>query len=238
MDVCTSILADKRSFRWLSGIFRDVNLLAFPTACRFEDITINTFLDNDYRDAELKVTADITGAGVVHVKLLDADFKEIVDGSMLADPAKQRQSIDFSFEISNPHKWTAETPYLYHLILSIDGELFTGHRVGFRQVEIKDGLIKVNGQRIVIKGANRHEHHPLHGRAVPYEFMKLDLLLMKTHNINAIRTCHQPSDPRMYDLADELGLWIMDEADLECHGEFIECSAVLALRAQYLLGPC
>ena len=90
--------------------------------------------------------------------------------------------------------------------------------MGFRRIEISNGLYLINGKRIVFRGANRHEHHPEHGRAVPYEFMKNDLLIMKRHNINAIRTCHQPSDPRLYALADELGLYIMDEADLECHG--------------------
>ena len=102
--------------------------------------------------------------------------------------------------------------------MSLNDEQFMAHRVGFRQVEIKDGLVKVNGKRIVFKGANRHEHHPESGRTVPYEFLKHDLLLMKTHNINAIRACHQPNDTKLYDLADELGFWVMDEADLECHG--------------------
>ncbi|QIW97982.1 hypothetical protein AMS68_003500 [Peltaster fructicola] len=215
---CNGSYIEDQDQWWLSGIFRDVYLLAFPKDLRFEDFTIDTYLDHHYKDARLKIHADITGAGVVHVKLLDSDYNELVDGAMVAGPGPGRQAVDFSFDIINPHKWTAETPYLYHLVLSIDGELFTGHRVGFRQVEVKDGLLKINGQRVVFKGANRHEHHPLHGRAVPYEFMKQDLILMKAHNLNAIRTCHQPSDPRMYDLADELGLYVMDEADLECHG--------------------
>lgn len=113
---------------------------------------------------------------------------------------------EFSLPIQNPSKWTAETPILYYLIISLNDTSFVAHRVGFRQVEMKDGLIKVNGRRIILKGANRHEHHPRLGRAVPFEFMKRDLILMKTHNINAIRTCHQPSDVRLYDLADELGV--------------------------------
>jgi beta-galactosidase len=135
--------------------------------------------------------------------------------------------INFTISVSNPLKWTAETPNLYDLVLSIDEKQFTSIRVGFRQIELKDGLIKVNGKRIVFKGANRHEHHPRFGRAVPYEFMKEDLILMKRHNINAIRTCHQPSDPSLYDIADELGFWVMDEVDLECHGfETIEDAAL------------
>lgn len=135
----------------------------------------------------------------------------------LYDPAKKPSvasgskkanggSVDFSFKVHNPAKWTAESPTLYHLVVTLNGTIFIPQRVGFRQVEMKDGLLKVNGRRIVLKGANRHEHHPQFGRAVPYEFMKRDLLLMKTHNINAIRTSHQPSDVRLYDLADELGV--------------------------------
>ncbi|KAF4981163.1 hypothetical protein FDECE_17738, partial [Fusarium decemcellulare] len=88
----------------------------------------------------------------------------------------------------------------------------------YRTAGLIDGVFCVNGKPIKIRGANRHEHHPDHGRTVTYEFMKRDLMIMKRHNLNAIRTCHQPSDPRLYELADELGLWVLDEADLECHG--------------------
>ena len=136
--------------------------------------------------------------------------------------------------VTNPYKWTAETPYLYTLVVSLDDDQHTAHRVGFRQVEMKDGLVKVNGSRVVFKGANRHEHHPESGRTVPYEFIKHDLLLMKTHNINAIRTCHQPNDVRLYDLADELGFWVMDEADLECHGFETIADAALPEREREL----
>lgn len=131
-------------------------------------------------------------------------------------------------------------------MVSLNNETFVSQRIGFRQVEIKNGIITVNGKRIILRGANRHEHHPRFGRSVPYEFMKRDLLLMKEYNINAIRTCHQPSDVRLYDLADELGVcrqrwgsqldhadialqfWVLDEADLECHGfeipgEYLPC---------------
>lgn len=109
---------------------------------------------------------------------------------------------------------------MYTLILNFSSEdkCTLVQRVGFRKTELIKGVFCVNGTPIKIRGANRHEHHPDHGRAVPYEFMKKDLLLMKTHNINAIRTSHQINDARLYDLADELGLWILDEADLECHG--------------------
>ncbi|KAF7187569.1 Beta-galactosidase [Pseudocercospora fuligena] len=201
---------------WLSGIFRDVFLLGFPTQTRLEDLDIRTVLDKDYRDAVLEVDALVAGSGNIAFKLLDADGSEVgVASKSKIEPATV--TVSATIPVQSPTKWTAETPYLYTLVVSLEGQ-HTAHRVGFRQVELKDGLVKVNGERVVFKGANRHEHHPLHGRAVPYDFMKQDLIIMKTHNLNAIRTCHQPSDPRLYDLADELGLWVMDEADLECHG--------------------
>lgn len=202
---------------WLSGIFRDVFLLGFPKSARIEDITVQTKLDEKYEDATLQAQVEVSGNCRVDVKLLDAEGKEVANASRQSNDSG-RGVLNFSIPVNNPAKWTAETPYLYKMVLSINQKQFTTVRVGFRQVELKDGLIKVNGHRIVFKGVNRHEHHPRFGRAVPYDFMRDDLLLMKRHNINAIRTCHQPSDPRLYDLADELGFWVMDEADLECHG--------------------
>lgn len=211
---------------WLSGIFRDVFLVAVPKTARIEDITLQTTLDDKYEDATLQAQVDITGSCKIDAKLLNDDGEEIATRSRQSKDSG-RGVVNFTIPVSKPLKWTAETPYLYKMVLSVDGKQFTCVRIGFRQVELKDGLIKVNGQRIVFKGTNRHEHHTRYGRAVPYEFMRQDLLLMKRHNINAIRTCHQPSDPRLYDLADELGFWVMDEADLECHGfETIEDAAL------------
>ena len=196
---------------WLSGIFRDVFLIAFPSVA-IEDFRVRTLLDDNYQNAILSVGVEIHGEGRLDVELLDADGNNV-----LLDSKKGSGLVQFEIPVEEPHKWTAETPYLYHLILSL-GNQTIAQKVGFRRIEIRDGIYLVNGKPVVFRGANRHEHHPLHGRAVPYEFMKRDLLLMKESNINAIRTCHQPSDPRMYGLCDELGLWIMDEADLECHG--------------------
>lgn len=175
----------------------------------------------------------MTGSGTVNVKLFDADSRQVTKASLrTADDG--RHQVEFSIKVSKPKKWTAETPYLYNLVLSLDDDQFMGHYIGFRQVEVKDGLIKVNGKRVVFKGANRHEHCPKSGRTVPLELLRHDLVLMKTHNINAIRTCHQPNDPRLYDLADELGLWVMDEADLECHGFEMIADAALEPEQQKL----
>lgn len=189
-------------------------MLAFPKN-HIQDFQVQTLLDESYTDATLSVVLQIKGAAGVDLKLLDADSILIVEESKPASP--MADGLNFSLFIKNPHKWTAEDPYLYHLTLQ-SGNQVISHRIGFRQVELKNGLIVVNGRRIVFRGVNRHEHHPQKGRAVGPELLKRDLLLMKTHNINAIRTSHQPNDYRLYDLADELGFWVMDEADLECHG--------------------
>lgn len=187
-------------------------LLAFPKI-HIQDFHVQTLLDDKYEDAVLSVKVELSQPTKVELKLLDDQHKVVATSTN-----DQNGTVsNFEIKVSNPKKWTAETPYLYHLSISIEGSN-VAQRVGFRKTEIKNGLLLVNGRRIVFRGANRHEHHPEYGRAVPFWFLKRDLLLMKQNNINAIRTCHQPSDPRLYDLADELGLWIIDEADVECHG--------------------
>lgn len=194
---------------WLNGIFRDVFLVAFPKAS-IKDFHAQTLFDDNYRDAILSVKIEVDSNEAVQLELLDGDKKSVVRDRKIG-------AASFFLLIDNPHKWTAETPYLYHLIISTSDQTIA-QRIGFRRVEIKNGLLLINGQRVVFRGANRHEHHPSYGRSVPYDFMKNDLLTMKRYNINALRTCHQPNDPRLYDLCDELGIWVMDEADLECHG--------------------
>ncbi|KAK4677150.1 hypothetical protein QC764_407810 [Podospora pseudoanserina] len=199
---------------WLSGIFRDVWLHKFPKT-HFEDVQIQTELHNKYKDATLHVGVKLNSDANVTLSLLDADNVEVVRKTKAGEG-----TIHFDVHVKNPHKWTAETPYLYQLVLSMPG-CSLAERVGFRKVELIDGVFCVNGQPIKLRGVNRHEHHPDHGRAVPFDFLKEDLLLMKRHNINAIRTSHYINDPRLYELADELGLWILDECDLECHGLFV-----------------
>ncbi|KAM5354748.1 hypothetical protein ACJ41O_001395 [Fusarium nematophilum] len=210
---------------WLSGIFRNVHLISFP-ASRVEDFFLRTDLDDKYENATLQASVDLLlqGPGTVELTLSELDQNGgAVVGTSKATVSQESKKADLSLQVSNPKKWTAETPYLYQAEISLttDGSKAAykvQQRVGFRKVELIDGLMTVNGKRIRLRGVNRHEHHPLLGRAVPIEFAKRDLLLMKTHNINALRCAHQPHDPRILDLCDELGLWVMAEADLECHG--------------------
>ncbi|KAL4945750.1 hypothetical protein BDV06DRAFT_229948 [Aspergillus oleicola] len=210
---------------WLSGIFRDVTLIAFPSTARIDDFRVETILDSEYVDAKLIIAIDVaaTESSNVTVTLFDPfNDNDIISSD--DNSFESKATLLFSLPISNPMKWTAETPNLYDLEMIISNPS-TGtilqkinHRIGFRQVEMLNGNICVNGTPILFRGVNRHDHHPLHGRAVPLDFVKKDLLLMKTHNVNSVRCCHYPSTPQLFSLCDELGLWVMDEADLECHG--------------------
>ncbi|KAG3196140.1 hypothetical protein PC129_g24739, partial [Phytophthora cactorum] len=199
-------------------------LIAFPADCRIEDWFIRTDLDSHYQDATIQATVDIATAkdGILKSSVRDLaanDGDVIGTADVPVDPSASK--IDLSLAVPNPQKWTAETPYLYsvELTLTTGSNTHTVHQnVGFRKVELLNGLISVNGKPIRIRGVNRHDHHPTLGRAVSVDYIRKDLLLMKANNINSIRCSHYPSHPKLFDLADELGLWIMDEADLECHG--------------------
>ncbi|KAF2113093.1 glycosyl hydrolases family 2, TIM barrel domain-containing protein [Lophiotrema nucula] len=213
---CDGTYIEDQDQWWLSGIFRDVFLVAFPKVSRIENVFTQTELDAAYVDARLNVKVTVAGSGQLKMTLFDPHGNSVGTCSQ-GDTSTTQNPVTFSLVVEEPLKWTAETPHLYRVVFSFNGQ-YISHRVGFRKVEMKDGLIKVNGKRVVFRGVNRHEHHPQFGRAVPYESLKEDLLIMKRHNINAIRTSHQPNDPRLYDLADEMGFWVIDEADLECHG--------------------
>lgn len=181
---------------WLPGIFRDVTLLHRPAGSAL-DFFVHASYDHVGGIGTLRVDSDVDGR--VLVPALDID---VATGEAVTVPVEP---------------WTAETPRLY------DGELVTeGERVplriGFRTVVLEDGLLKVNGKAILFKGVNRHEWHPTMGRALDLETMREDVLLMKRHNLNAVRTSHYPPHPAFLDLCDEYGLWVIDECDLETHG--------------------
>ena len=217
---------------WLSGIFRDVYILARPVI-QIQDITVQTHLDEAYEDAELKVYLSLVNVGFhdakcysVGLRLMDGAHRTLSEAEATIDelkPGTQGTPMSLHLPIDHPHKWSAEDPYLYHLLITVqtpEGDILesVAQRVGFRSVELNDGNILVNGVPVLFKGVNRHDHHPDLGKAVPLSWMVEDVLLMKQHNINAVRTSHYPNDPRFYDLCDEYGLYVIDEADLECHG--------------------
>ncbi|WP_316740596.1 glycoside hydrolase family 2 TIM barrel-domain containing protein [Streptomyces sp. MK7] len=184
---------------WLPGIFRDVSLLHRPAAC-VQDFFVHASYDHTTGEGTLRVDSEV--AGRVTVPALDID---VATGEPATVPVRP---------------WTAETPVLYDGVLATEGERVP-LRIGFRTVELSDGLIKVNGRPVLFKGVNRHEWHPEKGRALDLETMREDVLLMKRHNINAVRTSHYPPHPAFLDLCDEYGLWVIDECDLETHG-FVE----------------
>jgi len=229
---CDGSYLECQDFWRLSGIFRDVYLWAAPQQ-HVRDIEIKTDLDAQYVNARVSVAAWLTNAAARAVSvravvgLLDAAGKAVpiqAQAETLRLEAGGRQGYACSFQVRNPLKWTAETPNLYRLLLTLKDEkgktiTCVPQRIGFRKVELKNGNLLVNGRRIFVKGVNRHEHDPLRGHAVTFESMLQDILLMKQNNINLVRTCHYPNQPQWYDLCDEYGLYVIDEANIECHGE-------------------
>ncbi|SFR04684.1 beta-galactosidase [Lentzea waywayandensis] len=179
---------------WLSGIFRSVTLLSRPRG--------------GVADYEIHASYDhVTGSGTL-----------TVEGGMLSVPELDVHDLLPGQSFSRPvEPWSAESPRLYDGVVHTEVERVPV-RIGFRTVAIEDGVLKVNGAQIVFRGVNRHEHHPRFGRAVPREVALQDVLLMKRHNVNAVRTSHYPPDPYFLSLCDEYGLWVIDECDLETHG--------------------
>ncbi|MFG2074219.1 glycoside hydrolase family 2 TIM barrel-domain containing protein [Nonomuraea maritima] len=174
---------------WLPGIFRDVTLTRSSA---------DLFVHAAYQDGRGRLSFD--GSGTLSVPELG------VTGL--------RPGEEVTLDVE---PWTAETPRLFDAELTLPEETVR-LRVGFRTISIEDGVLLANGRPLLLKGVNRHEFHPEHGRAVPYETMREDVLLMKRHNVNAVRTSHYPPHPAFLDLCDELGLWVIDECDLETHG--------------------
>jgi len=229
---CDASWLEDQDFWRLSGIFRDVLLYAAPSR-RIRDFFVNTDLDDRYRDAVLRLDAtieDASGEGLdgytVEALLYDADLRPIWDRPLSATVpagASGTAVVLSSAAVADPLKWSAEHPHLYKLVLVLKDESgnatqYIGCKIGFRKIEIKDGLLRINGQRIEFKGVNRHEFSCDTGRAIGEEDMIRDILLMKRHNINAVRTSHYPNQTRWYELCDEYGLYVIDETNLETHG--------------------
>ncbi len=215
---CDGSYLEDQDFWRLSGIFRDVYLQARPkTYC--SDVRIVTDLDEDFIDADLIVELELGGQlyGSVSIHLDDSDGK-----SFFTAKSAIKEKVIFKTRIKSPKKWTSESPYLYTLFVSCidsNGKVLevVPQRVGFREVDIKDNIFKINGVPVKLKGVNRHEHHPETGQVVSRESMLRDIKLFKENNINAVRTSHYPNVPLFYDLCDEYGIYVMDEANIESH---------------------
>ncbi len=225
----------------LSGIFRDVYLYATPQV-RVRDFAIVTDFDDSFTDSTLNVSAFVRNytnhaqSMNLTLRLFDSERKEI----MLPDNRQERlmqagEEVEMTFAVSvkSPHKWSAENPYLYTLVLEEEtagGIVYESYRVGFRKITYKTtasgwyedaptehDLIRINGKPITFRGVNRHETHPLLGYALTRDVMEEDIRIMLENNINAVRTSHYPNNPYWYYLCDRYGIYVVDEANIECH---------------------
>jgi len=217
-----SYLEDQDFWR-VSGIERSVYLYARPKT-HIRDTFVHAGLDSSYRDGKLSVDFAVEGSSRVSARmvLLDEAGKELLARSAAVPVGSGERPLTLAADVPDVLQWTAETPNLYTLITELTdprGKLLqsTKRRIGFRTVEIHDGLVAVNGHPITIRGVNRHEHDPETFHVISRESMENDIRLMKAANINAIRTSHYPNDPYLYELADRYGLYVMDEANIESH---------------------
>ena len=227
---CDGSWDEDQDFWRLSGVARECYLFARDAKLQLEDVRVTPDLVNNYKDGVLNISTKVKGTGKLNFILFDKEGKQVATATGLA----KNGTANFTMNVENPHKWNAETPYLYTLQVSLSSALKNGNmksasitpvKVGFRKVEIKNKQFLVNGQPVLIKGANRHEIDPDGGYVLSMERMIQDIKIMKRLNINAVRTCHYPDDPRWYDLCDEYGIYLVAEANQESHGFGYEADA-------------
>ena len=212
---------EDQDFMRFSGIFRDVYLYAIPKA-HIADIRVKTLLDDSFTDATLDLAMKLeldAAVGACRVKMALLDGGEVI----AAAERVAEGEIAVQLPVKAPRLWSSEAPNLYDLLLTVEdgsGEVLevVRQRVGFRRFELKNAVMYLNGKRIVFKGANRHDFCAESGRAIPEEKIRRDLLTMKRNNINAVRTCHYPDSSALYAICDELGLYVIDENNMETHG--------------------
>lgn len=202
---------------WLSGIYRSVEMYRIQEDT-LRDIIVDTLPDEEFRNFTLKVRGEFRTSAHKEMKLhLLSGEDRLLDSWSLSG----EEELSFEEKVMDPCLWSAETPHLYKMILEYGvgkRKEFVPIRFGFRSIAVTDNEIRLNGKKIFFHGVNRHDVSKNHGRTVSYEEMLEDVLLMKRHNINAVRTAHYPNQDVFYELCDEMGLYVIDEADLECHG--------------------
>ena len=219
---CDGSWCEDQDFWRLSGPARENYLYARSKEHRLLDVRVETELKNNYKDGALNITAKVQGNTLAYFGLYDPDGKEVI----VTGTDNVRNGVaKYQLRVKNVRKWSAETPNLYTLVVSPiqNGGMYLPYeivqvKVGFRKVEIKNKQFLVNGQPVLLKGANRHEIDPDEGYNVSEQRMIQDIMMMKRMNINAVRTCHYPDDPRWYDLCDKYGLYVVAEANQESHG--------------------
>ena len=219
---CDGSWCEDQDFWRLSGPARENYLYARSKDHRLLDVRVETELKNNYKDGFLNITAKVQGNTLAYFGLYDPDGKEVI----VTGTDNVRNGVaKYQLRVKNVRKWSAETPNLYTLVVSPiqNGGMYLPYeivqvKVGFRKVEIKNKQFLVNGQPVLLKGADRHEMDPDEGYNVSEQRMIQDIMMMKRMNINAVRTCHYPDDPRWYDLCDKYGLYVVAEANQEGHG--------------------
>ncbi len=226
-------LEDQDMWR-LSGIFRDVHLYTTGSIAAYDLFVTTKLGEESDGSADVKLCVKLVNwteraqSGSARAALLDDDGAEVGTtdlGGAATIPVLSSHEASGTIKVQSARLWTAETPHLYRLLVTVcdeSGATLEARciNVGIREVAISDGALLVNGKPIKIRGVNRHESDPVHGHAVTYNSMVRDIVLMKRHNINAVRTSHYPDDPRWYDLCDRYGIYVIDEADLESHGAY------------------
>ena len=226
---CSGSWLEDQDFWRFSGIFRDVFVYSVPKVHVY-DLKVVAEVDDKYKNGILKSNLILNGNGeaIVQYELLDKDDEVIISGEKDNISIKNEITIDLEIKVDNPNLWSAEAPFLYTLkiLLIADGEVIETvmQKVGFRRFELKNGIMQLNGERIVFNGVNRHEFNCNNGRVVSEEDMIWDLKTMKQNNINAVRTSHYPNNTRFYELCDEYGLYVIDEVNLESHGTWGLCT--------------
>ena len=226
---------EKQDMWNMSGIFRDVYLWSAPDV-HVRDLEIIATVDDPSApntgmvtvNAEVRAVAERSGAPTIEVSVINAAGEQVGSASAeaVSVEACQRANASVSLDIAAPALWSAEDPNLYTVVVThLDDKgrpvEVIERKTGFRTIEIEDGILKINGNRIVFRGVNRHEHDPDDGHVVTEQDMIDDVILLKANNFNAIRTAHYPNLPRIYELADEFGLYVMDEANIETHGLYV-----------------
>jgi beta-galactosidase len=238
-----SYLEDQDFWR-VSGIEREVFLMAAPKT-HIRDFFVHAGLEDNYRTGTLSVDLAVTpspAATTARIVLLDRDDKtQLLTVTTPVKAGEGERQVKLTATLTNVRPWSAETPDLYMLLVELydaKGNILqsTWSRIGFRSVAIKDGLVTVNGKPITIRGVNRHEHDPETFHVISLESMERDIQLMKQNNINALRTSHYPNDPRLYELADRYGLYVMDEANIESHQYMDWSNKHPEVRGQYQIG--
>ncbi|PSB78317.1 beta-galactosidase subunit alpha [Photobacterium damselae subsp. damselae] len=228
MQWADSTYIEDQDMWWTAGIFRDVYLVG-KEAVHVQDFTVRTDFADDYQSATLSCSVELenlTHAVATGYQLeysLQDNGVDVAQGSCSIDDIDANRQVQFAIDMNNPQQWNAENPYLYQLFITLknsQGQILEviPQRVGFRDIKVRDGLFYINNQYVMLHGVNRHDNDHLKGRAVGMDRVEKDLILMKQHNINSVRTAHYPNDPRFYELCDIYGLFVMAETDVETHG--------------------